>query len=392
MTAAARAPGTVARMARITWYRHRPAMTAITGVFAVAVAVLLTEGLGMRSVISGQGLSRCLGTSVYGGVCGYGQPLASLTSQWDIFLNRPYYAADLMEVLNLLPLVVAMFAGIPWLTREFETGSFRFTWVQGMSRRQWLLGTFGPLVATAAVAAVVCGLVFEWWFQVAQWTANDYPYGGWSWVPFGLSPLTLTGWTIFAMALALPIALLVRRTVLAMGCCAVAFVACFTLVNRQLRDWLVTLAPAVAKSQYGGITAARSWNALYLRSWVTGPGGAPASGTVMGKLNSMTGVQADRWIAQHGYTYWVAYQPHDRLQLFQFAVMAVLLILALVLTLAAVWLLPRRAGDLPELVQVSKLVQVGLKQRRGTGGCSGTYRPCRSRKPANQPGSARIWP
>jgi hypothetical protein len=146
------------------------------------------------------------------------------------------------------------------------------------------------------------------------------------------------------MALALPVALLIRRTVVAMASCAVAFVACFTLVNWQLRDWLISLAPVIAKSQFG-MMSAPAWNGLFLRSWLTGPGGAPAGGAVTDRLASMTGAQADRWLAQHGYTYWVAYQPHDRLQLFQFAVTAILLVLAFLLVLAAMWLLPRRADD-----------------------------------------------
>ncbi len=177
-----------------------------------------------------------------------------------------------------------------------------------------------------------------------QWATGAYPSGGWNWVPFGLAPQILAGWAVFAMALALPVALLLRRTVVAIASCAVLFVTSFTLVNWQLRDWLLTLAPAAARSHYGNMSAP-AWNDLYLRSWLTGPGGSPASGTVVSRLGSVTSAQADRWIAQHGYTYWVAYQPHDRLQLFQFVVTAMLLALAFVLTLAAMWPLARWADD-----------------------------------------------
>jgi hypothetical protein len=331
----------VVRIARVTWYRHRPAVIGVAGVFAVAAAVLLTEGLRMRATLDAQGLARCLDTNSYGSLCWNGQPRAVLQDRWDDFLNLSYYASDLMQGLNLLPLVAALFAGLPWLTREFETGSFRFTWVQGISRRDWLLGTFGPLAAVATVSAVVCGLVFQWWFQVAQWGSSDYPADGWNWVPFGLAPQTLAGWTVFAMALAMPVALLIRRTVMAMAACGAAFVACFTLINWQVRDWLLSLAPVVAKSRYG-IVNAPHWNDLYLRGWLSGPGGARAGDAVVVRLSGMTGTQANQWIAQHGYTYWIAYQPHDRLALFQFAVMMVLLILAAALTLAAMWLLPSR--------------------------------------------------
>jgi len=41
----------------------------------------------------------------------------------------------------------------------------------------------------------------------------------------------------------------------------------------------------------------------------------------------------------------IAYQPHARLQVFQYAVAALLVLLAIALTLAAMWLLRRWADD-----------------------------------------------
>ena len=205
-------------------------------------------------------------------------------------------------------------------------------------------GTFGPLAATGAAAAAAAGLVYDWWYQVAQWASAAFPYGGWNWVPFGLVPQVFVGWTVFGLALALPVALLVRRTVPAMAACAAGFVAVYMLVNWQLRDWLLSLAPVIARGQYGN-PAAPSWNDLFLRGWLTGPGNDPASSAVIRRLDSMTGTQPDRWIGLHHYTYWVAYQPHDRLQLFQFAVAAILLAAAAALTLAATWLLRRHPPE-----------------------------------------------
>src|ERR1700733_289627 len=141
MTATARAPSTThsesvaVRMVRVTWYRHRGALAGIAALFAVAVIVLLAEGLTMRHTLGG--LSRCLVTDAHGSVC-------AGTSAWDGFGIRPYYVDDLSQGLNVLPLLAAMFAGVPWLTREFETGSFRYTWVQGIGRRDWLGGTVSP--------------------------------------------------------------------------------------------------------------------------------------------------------------------------------------------------------------------------------------------------------
>jgi hypothetical protein len=79
----------------------------------------------------------------------------------------------------------------------------------------------------------------------------------------------------------------------------------------------------------------------------------------------MTGPQADRWIALHHYAYWIAYQPHDRLQLFQFATAAILLAAAAALTLAATWLLRRHPPELPRTVP--RLTTRAGASWRGTG-------------------------
>lgn len=333
--AAARTQGVAVRMARVTWYRHRAALAGMASLFALAAVVLLAEGLHMRSALGG--LSRCLVTDAHGSVCAY-------SPAWDGWANRPYYVDDLSQGLNVLPLLVAMFAGVPWLTREFETGSFRYTWVQGIGRREWLLGTFGPLALTAGAAAAGAGLVYDWWYQVAQWASAAFPYGGWNWVPFGLVPEVFAAWTVFGMALALPVALLVRRTVPAMAACAAGFAAVYIAVNWPLRDRLVSLAPVIARVKFS-YAAAPSWNDLFLHGWLAGPGGRPAGSGVLDRLNSMTATQADRWIARHHYAYWIAYQPHDRLQLFQFAIAAILLAAAAALTLAATWLLRRHPPE-----------------------------------------------
>lgn len=330
-------PGVPLRMARVTWYRHRPAIAGILATFAAAAIVLIVQGTMMRSALAGQGLSKCLVTGEHGSACGNSQA-------WSAFLNRPYYAADLLQALNLIPYVAVVFAGLPWLTREFETGNFRYTWVQGISRTQWLLGTFLPLAATAALAAAACGLAFDWWYRVAQWTENEFPPAGWSWESFGLVPETLAAFTLFAMALALLAGLLIRRTVPAMASCAAACLAGFTLIQWQLRDWLISLAPVVARSQYGTANAP-SWNDLYLRGWLTGPGGQPVSSAALNKLGDLTVPQLDRWLTQNHYTYWIAYQPHDRLRLFQFAVAAVLLAASAGAVLTAAWLLRRRPAE-----------------------------------------------
>ncbi len=64
---AAHTESVAVRMARVTWYRHRGALAGIAALFALAVVVLLAEGLTMRHTLGG--LSRCLVTDAHGSVC-----------------------------------------------------------------------------------------------------------------------------------------------------------------------------------------------------------------------------------------------------------------------------------------------------------------------------------
>jgi hypothetical protein len=313
------------RRTRATWYGHRPAIIGILAVFAVATLFLIVQGALLRSA------TYAIGAEGYRVLTGY-VPLFQFGDA--AFIERSLY---------LIPLVTAVFAGVPWLTREFETGSFRYTWVQGIGRTEWLLGTFGPLAATAALAAAACGFAAQWWYHFAQSSAGQAPFGGWAWADFGLAPDTLIGLTLLAMSLALFAGVAIRRTVPAIAACAVACVTCFTLALWPLRDWLVFLAPIVTRRlyNYGGSTfgdgGTPRWNDLYLRGWLTGPDGRPANGAVLTKLSSRW--RADTWLAQHHYTYWIAYQPHDRIWLFQLATAAVLVLASAAVVLMATWLL-----------------------------------------------------
>jgi hypothetical protein len=69
------------------------------------------------------------------------------------------------------------------------------------------------------------------------------------------------------------------------------------------------------------------------------------SSAVLDKLSSLTVPQLDNWLHRNHYTYWIAYQPHDRLWLFQFAAAAVLLAATAGIVLTATWLLRRRPAE-----------------------------------------------
>jgi len=344
---AARFTGGARRMARITWFRHRWAVTAILGVFGVAALVLLGEGIAMRAWLDARGIAHCLPMST-GSRDAFCLRSQSLVGQFTGGSSgeAAFFAGDTAHLLLAGPAAAALFGGLPWLTREFETGSFRYTWVQGINPRRWSLGTFGSLASVAAGGAVVLGVVFDWWYGIAKWPVNVTPDMGWDWDGFGLSPIALAGWTVFAMALAMLAGAAIRRTVPAMAAFAVSYAGCLFLGQWWLRPRLLSIAPVVAR-QSADTFYPSHWNDLSLNGWITAPDGHVVTAAQEVKLyfgmgqSHFRGTQS-QWLAAHHYVSWMAYQPHSRLVLFQLAMVLALLVLSATLVLAAIRLALQR--------------------------------------------------
>lgn len=340
MTAIVHMPDAARRAARITWYRHRWAVAAILGVFGVATVVLLAEGIAMRVWLHGNGTAHCM-SGPWDAICQRNQSSAEQFTG-GASGQAAFLAGDTAHALLAVPLAAAMFAGLPWLTREFETGSFRYTWVQGMNPVRWLLSTFGSLAAIAAAAAVACGLVFDWWYRIAQWPVNITPSRGWDWDGFGLSAIALVGWAVFAMALAMLTAAVIRRTVPAMAVFAAGYAGCLFLGQEWLRPRLLAIAPVVRRENWGAFPDP---GAYYISSWMTGPDGKVLTPhQEISAYTAASGSKMSQWLTAHHYANWISYQPHDRLVLFQLAMALGLLGLSTLSVLVTVWLLRRRTA------------------------------------------------
>jgi hypothetical protein len=262
------------------------------------------------------------------------------------FYDKTTFRPDVPWSLIAIAPALALFAGLPWVTREFDTGSFRYTWVQSISPRRWLLGTFGSLAVIAAAAAVLCGLAFGWWFRLAQWQGL-YPGYPWYWEHFELTPLSMACWTLLAMALALVIGVAVRRTVPAMAAFVLTYGAWLFFADPRLRPHLFTIGTVVKPALLESPSQGLRYEDYVVDSWFTGPGGhRAATGSVLHRIPwNLPGINADRWLAQNHYAYWISYQPAARVWVFQLAWAAILLTAAAACVLSAVWLLRKRPAQ-----------------------------------------------
>lgn len=329
----------VPRMTRVTWYRHRSALTGIIAVFGIATAFLIIDGVVLHSWVDAHHIAGCLAATESGQVnC----PSAA----WDLFSGKTTFRPDVPWSLIAIAPALALFAGLPWVTREFDTGSFRYTWVQGISPRRWLLGTFGSLAVIAAAAAILCGLAFGWWFRLAQWQGL-YPGYPWYWEHFELTPLSMACWTLLAMALALVTGVAVRRTVPAMAAFVLTYGAWLSFADPWLRPHLFTIGTLVKPELLESPSQGLSYEDYVVDSWFTGPGGhRVATSSVLHRIPwNLPGINVDRWLAQNHYAYWISYQPAGRVWVFQLAWATILLTVAAACVLAAVWLLRKRPAD-----------------------------------------------
>jgi hypothetical protein len=323
---------TVPRMTRATWYKHRFSVVGIPAVFLLPALALFADGVVQRHYLSVHHLNGCLvaNATTGGSSCG--------SAVWVSFLS-PSPTPNVIAVAVLaLPVLAGLFAGVPWAAREFESGAFRFTWTQGTSPRRWLLGTFGPLVLLAAVSAAVYGAAAYWWYQLAQWQTGTSIWS-WRWSSFELTPLSIASWTVLAMALALLCGVLVRRVLPAMVAFIVTLGVCAYLSQTWLRLWLFGIGTAVKQV---GLSTSAGWpsstTTYTVQSWLQNPGGHRLSA-----WPQVSNVSA--WLAQHHYTYWVAFQPHRHLIWLELARNGILITAAALAVLASVWWLRIRPAD-----------------------------------------------
>jgi hypothetical protein len=323
---------TVRRMTRATWYKHRFSVVGIPAVFLLPALALFADGVVQRHWLGLHHLGDCLVADATTG----GSRCQS--AAWVSFITPSQTPNVIAGAVLALPVLAGLFAGVPWVAREFESGAFRFTWTQGTSPRRWLLGTFGPLVLLAAVSAAMCGAAAYWWYRIAQWQDGTSIWS-WRWSSFELTPLSLAAWTVLTMALALLCGVLIRRVQPAMIAFIVTLGACAYLSQTWLRPWLFSIGPAVQQVTLSTSAGSPSSTTTYtVQTWLQAPGGQHVNWPA-------TVNDPGAWIAQHHYTYWVAYQPHSHLIWLELARNGILLTAAVLAVLASVWWLRIRPAD-----------------------------------------------
>ena len=161
-------------MVRAAWLQRRAALLGLLALYVALALALVIGALGTHPTYV-----RYSGGTVVSGLS-----------------TDPFTA--LVIALNVLPVLVGVFVGAPLLSREFESGTFRFTWTQAIGRRRFVMMTLGLLAGLTTAGSCVLGLLLGWYAHPFETAGLE---SRWQSGLFDTTAVTLTACRLFALAL-----------------------------------------------------------------------------------------------------------------------------------------------------------------------------------------------
>ena len=322
------------RMVWVTWRQHRPTLISVPAVLGAIAVFLWIAGLKIHHDYAT--LTAC-------------HPFSSGTCQ---NLNKSFNSTDwtagntVLILMNFAPALIGAFAGAPVLARELETGTFRYAWTQGYGRVRWTIAKLVLLAVAITVTAWAFSQVFDWFFQPFLPQEDMTVLAA---TVFDTHGIAFAAWTLAAFSIGVFLGMLIRRIVPAMAVTLGVYLG-LALLAWDLRKYY--LPPVVSRNPDIGFTGFNVNNPWVLSSWYTGPGGKPASQSVVNQILALFPIGGPPKVnetpaqefAQHGITQWWSYIPVSRFWPMQFVEGGWLLVLSILLMAATVWLVRRRAA------------------------------------------------
>jgi hypothetical protein len=329
------------RMAWVTWRQHRLALAGVGALLGAAAVYLWVTGRQMRHAYAA--VVTC-------------HPAASDVCQRVVnefsnaYSGRAHLTAALLQ---FVPAAIGAFVGAPLLAREFETGTFRYTWTQGFGRGRWTVAKLVPLALALTGAAAAFSRLFTWYAAPIVAT-RAHLYSPFFPTLFDLRELALPAWTLAAFAIGALAGVVIRRVVAATAVTLAAYAGLGFAVAAYLREHY--RAPSTTTDPSVGPPA-------WVLSQVLRQGGRPATLAAINHTLRPVGVRAVTpdvyapvpgpptpdgfdpivYLAHHGFTQLTTYQPAGRFWLFQAIEASWLLALSAALIGATVWVVRRRA-------------------------------------------------
>jgi hypothetical protein len=285
------------RMIWVTWRQHRGMLAGVTAVLAAVSVFLLIMGLKVHHDYTA--LINCHPAN--SDACGA--------------MNRSFNGTDwpisntIAILMSLVPALLGAFAGPAVLARELETGTFRYAWTQGIGRGRWTIAKLTLLGVVLAILAGAFSQLYDWFFEPARQFEDMNVLDAGVFTTHGVA---FAAWTLVAFAIGAFLGMLLRRIIPAMAATLGAYLGLSLLAWLVLReDYPVAINTTNASLFSGPSTPNSPW---ILKTWTVGNTG------------------------------WWRYIPVSRFWPMQLIESGWLLILAIALGAATVWLVRRRAA------------------------------------------------
>jgi hypothetical protein len=329
------------RMAWVTWRQHRATLISVPAVLGAVAVFLVIVGLKVHHDYAA--LVHC---PLVGSGPNESQTCVQLFSH---FNSTDWPLGNTCGILiSLAPVLIGAFAGAPLLARELETGTYRYAWTQGFGRERQVIAKLALVGLTLAVVAGAFGELFAWFFQPFLYTEQLNVLTE---TVFSARGLVFPAFTLLAFAIGGFLGMLLRRIIPAMA----ATLGCYLVVRlvawgvRKYYPVSVVTSNTKIFGQFG--TPGLPGFPWILSTWVTGPGGQPASQAVTSQVESNVATSgilhgpgpSTGASVPPGYTEWNRWIPLSHYWPMQFIEAGWLLVLSAALIAGTVWLVRRRA-------------------------------------------------
>jgi ABC-2 family transporter protein len=255
-------------MIRLTWRQFRT-QSALAAVVLVALALLLAiTGPTLVDRFHSSGAALCAAT----GHCSATAGLFTNNFQWlQIIVNAAVY---------VVPALIGMFWGAPLVAREFETGTYRLAWTQGVSRTRWLVAKLAFVGLASMVAAGLLALMATWWSSPIDTMFQNRMTPS----VFGERGIAPMAYAVMAFALGVAAGIVIRRTVAAMAAVLAGFVALRLALTYWVRPHILTPVTKSFSGQVGigSVTVQAGTTGPPIGSWVLSDETVNRAGRVLG--------------------------------------------------------------------------------------------------------------
>jgi ABC-type transport system involved in multi-copper enzyme maturation permease subunit len=342
----------------MTWRQFRAQAIAAGVLIAVVGVVLLVSGLSLAAAYNDAGLHRCHATCA-----------ADASNFLDTVRAGSYemlfYGG--IAILYAAPALIGLFWGAPLIARELETGTYRLSWNQSVTRNRWVTAKLMVVGLAAVVTAGLISLMVSWWASPID-DALSFGSGN-GLISNRLSPLIFAargvaplGYAAFAFALGVTLGVLFRRTLPAMALTLALFVAVQVLVPMFVRPNLIspeqvtaplnlkTAAFDMSSAQGGSSTMTVTGDYRIPSAWILSNQSILPSGQVFSTVGpkdtalcTENNIQpCNNWLASLHLRQHVSYQPASRFWPLQWSETALYLVLAAGLGTFCAWQVRRK--------------------------------------------------